>query len=388
MYVSFEGDEAPYFADGRGYVRSADESLVMQPKELKDYFARHQSVVSQWDSEASDISIANIDESVLRAYIKRANETGRISWNCTSTPEVLERLGLLNDGVPVNAAKVLFSTKPDLTVQMATFASEKKLTFTDIRQDSGTVFELVNRAERYIKDVMHWRVEFDGSPQRKEVPEVPVQALREALINSFAHRLWGQSQNNEVAIYKDRIEIYNPGRFPDGVKPAGYIKQVVEPIQRNPLLAKILYYSQDIEHFGTGLIRIDDACKSAGVRYKFKQIVYGFTVIFYRPKDLSLDPVSGKAVDKTGSTSTTTEVVDKVVEVVDTLSASQRELYELLAADPRLTTVELGERLGISQQAVSKRLHGLKEKGVIIREGSDRKGSWVVVDQDNRDGKA
>jgi len=33
---------------------------------------------------------------------------------------------------------------------------------------------------------MNWRVEIPGM-QRKEIPEVPIQALREAIINSFCH---------------------------------------------------------------------------------------------------------------------------------------------------------------------------------------------------------
>lgn len=40
---------------------------------------------------------------------------------------------------------------------------------------------------------------------------------------------------------------------------------------RNPKIARILYYSKDIESFGTGLKRIADACETAGIRYGFQK---------------------------------------------------------------------------------------------------------------------
>jgi ATP-dependent DNA helicase RecG len=71
---------------------------------------------------------------------------------------------------------------------------------------------------------MRWRVVLDGSIQRKKIPEVPIDAIREAVTNSYCHRDYRSSQNNEIAIYSDGIEIYNPGRSPDGLTPDDFIK--------------------------------------------------------------------------------------------------------------------------------------------------------------------
>ena len=89
--------------------------------------------------------------------------------------------------------------------------------------------------------------------QRKEIPEIPIDAVREALINSFCHKEYGTGQNNEVSIYKDRVEIYNPGTFPAGYEPEDFISGRERPIRRNPLIAQTLYYSKNVESFGTGL---------------------------------------------------------------------------------------------------------------------------------------
>ena len=83
-----------------------------------------------------------------------------------------------------------------------------------------------------------------------------------------------------MAIYKDRIEIYNPGTFPDGLEPQDYIEKVERPIRRNPKVARILYYSKDIESFGTGIKRIATACEKAGVRYEFQKRRQGLLFAF------------------------------------------------------------------------------------------------------------
>lgn len=85
------------------------------------------------------------------------------------------------------------------------------------------------------------------------------------MLNSFCHKDYATGQSNEVAIYKDRIEIYNPDAFPEGFEPQDFIDRLERPICRNPKIARILYYSKDIESFGTGLKRIADACEKAVV---------------------------------------------------------------------------------------------------------------------------
>lgn len=65
---------------------------------------------------------------------------------------------------------------------------------------------------------MDWRVEF-GNLTRKEIPEIPLDAIREAITNSFGHKMFDSGQSIEITIFKNRIEIYNPGAFPTNKTP-------------------------------------------------------------------------------------------------------------------------------------------------------------------------
>lgn len=109
---------------------------------------------------------------------------------------------------------------------MAKFASDERLTFTDIRRFTGSIISLADKAVQYIIDAMDWRVEFHGKLERTEIPEIPVDAIREAVNNSFAHRLIQSGQSIEVAVYRSFIEIYSPGEFPPGLTPEMYIKEI------------------------------------------------------------------------------------------------------------------------------------------------------------------
>ena len=146
----------------------------------------------------------------------------------------------------------------------------------------GSILELSDMAAKYLIDAMDWRVEFHGKLERDETPEVPVDALREAIINAFAHRRIESGQNVEVTVLRSYIDIASLGKFPDGVTPEEFVNEDKKPIRRNPLITKTLCYSKDMESIATGLKRIHDLCEEAGVKVECIGDEYWFTVRFYR----------------------------------------------------------------------------------------------------------
>ncbi len=288
IHVSFEGNDTPYFTNGIAKIRMSDEDITISPLKLSEIYRKKYTQFGVWELLVSKKTIDEVDEDLLNRYILQAKNSGRIVIDFTNKETVLNQLELVDGKFLLNAGKVLFSSEITQDLQMAIFATTERLTFNDIQRYHGPILRLVDIAENYIKSNIHWGVEFDGTMQRKEVPEIPINAIREALLNSFCHKDFSAGESNEVAIYKDRIEIYNPGEFPEGFEPENFIDDSLRSIRRNPLIARILYFSKDIESFGTGLKRIKEECDRAKVRYKFKKIKGGFIVCFYRPSYKSL----------------------------------------------------------------------------------------------------
>ena len=368
--VEFTGDETPYFAYGRAYIRVADEDKVMSPAELEDYILRKNARTDTWDSSASDKYPSDIDEAVIKDYLERANQAGRINFAYTSKEDALTRLGMLKNVALTNAAAVFFSGAPLLEVQMAIFAGTERLTFNDIQREGGSVQQLASIAEKYIRKNIRWRVVFDGSLQRKEIPEIPMDAVREAIINSFCHKDYKSSQNNTISIYSNRVEIYNPCTFPDGLTPEDFIEGSELSVKRNPLLAQLMYYVKDIESFGTGLKRITDACDSAGVKVEFEMRKLGFAVVFYRP-DISIS--DGNIGDSIG------ENIGDKVGVNVSVNNTQKQIITMMYDNPNISAKAIASEIGIAPRNIEANIKILKNAKMIKRVGAPKNGYWVVT---------
>jgi ATP-dependent DNA helicase RecG len=365
IYVKFSGDDAPYYAYGRAYIRVADSDRQMSAAELKNYILKQNAGKSVWDSQVSRKTVSDVPETVLKGYIDRANRAGRIDFTYTNNADVLNKLGMIEGDKLKNAADTLFCGSPSLEIQMAIFAGTERLTFIDIDRKSGSVTELVEIAEKYIRSNIRWRVVLDGSIQRKEIPEIPIEAVREAIINSYCHRQYTSSQNNEVTIHSNRIEIYNPGTFPEGLTPQDFIDGKGRSIKRNPLLAQLMYYSKDIESFGTGLRRITDACKAAGVRVAFEMLKLGFAVVFYRPDEHFL------------TTEKTSDVARNDVRN-DVRNKTEQAVMSAITEHPSITAEQLAAAIKKSPRTIQRYLDSLQKKKLIRRVGSTKGGHWEM----------
>ena len=269
-------------------IRVADEDLVMDQDVYDDLIRERSNVDNSWERKVSKYTIADVDEEVFLDYLKRAKEVGRIDFDDSDIRNVLTKLELIQGDYMLNAGAALFCDTGMNELQMAKFASNERLTFTDIRRFTGSILALIKKAEQYVIDAMDWRVEIGNEFTRKEIPEIPVDALREAIVNSFGHKLMESGESNEVVVFKNRIEVYNPGSFPESLSPKAFIDGKERPIRRNPLITRTLYYSKDMESFATGLRRIQTKCDEADCRVDFEKQIYGFTVVFYRKDEAGI----------------------------------------------------------------------------------------------------
>ncbi len=352
VHVQFSGDHVPYYAQGRAHIRVGDEDKKISPQELEKFILKKNKII--WEEEISEKILKDVNEGTLREFIERANVAKRIDFKFTNVKSVLNKLGLLNDDRLLKAAEVLFCNDNQLEVQVAVFAGTDKLTFLDIRQFKGNIFQLLQQSEAYIKEHINWRAELKERT-RKEIPEIPIRAITEALVNSLCHRDYTNRKGNEVAIFKDRIEIYNPGQFPEGYTPKDFLKGTERSILRNPLIAHTLYLSKDIERWGSGLKRINDACTDEGVNVEFQELKSGFLVVFGRK-------FGGMDGERFGEGS----------------EKSSEKILTLIKENKSISARQMAEIIGISQRAVEKQLALLREKGVVKRVGGAKGGYWEV----------
>lgn len=368
ILVEFEGDDIPYLAFGRAYMRVGDEDRQLSMGEIRKIILKDENEIGKWESKVCDYTIEDIDEKLLKEFIEKGRKAKRINFPYTNKEEILKKLSLVNrNNELLNAGYILFAKEAKLEMQMAIFATETKLTFLDMDQVFGNIFELIETGESYIRKNIKWPVNFkSGSMERVEIPEIPLEAIREALINSLIHRDFKNPKSNEIAIYKDRIEIFNPGGFPKGFKPEDFIEGQGS-IPRNPLIANTLYLSKDIEKWGSGFRRITEACADANVKVKFEIRKNGFMVIFYRKTDEELYNLTQKYKNNSANGIENGTQID-----------TEKIILNILEKMPDITQKELAEKTNISLRTIKRIIQKLKEKDIIERVGSDRKGYWKI----------
>ena len=374
--VTFSGIDSPYFASGRAYIRVADEDRQISAAELKKMILAGEAYRSRWDFELCDLAVEAVDRETLASFIQRAEDAGRLPDADDKPLRIIEKLRLSKNNRLSLAAKYLFTSEHSLEVQAAVFAGREKLTFLDIRKYNMPLLNLLETVESYLKEKMNWRVEFVDF-KRVEIPEIPIKAMREALVNSLIHRDFHNPKGNEVAIFKDRIEIFNPGAFPEGMTPEDFIYGNARSYLRNPLIAEIFYLTKDVEKWGSGLKRIHDECKASGVKVQFGVTGTGFVTIFYRSDEFTNFAETKKRVNSRQTGKDFGKTSERLRKDFGTDVA---RTFKLIAVEPSITAKDLAGRIHKSSRTIENHISKLKKSGIIVRRGPKLGGYWEVVD--------
>lgn len=195
ILVEFDGQNIPYVADGRGYIRVSDQDKKLSVQEMRKILIKTNEIKDKWEERPSEITLADIDEDTLRKFINKGNKKGRINYEYTNKVDILKRLNLIDkDGNIKNAGNILFGKNPNVELRTAIFATEEKTTFIDMQDFNGNVFELIDKGEQYISKNIRWSANFHtGSFAREDIPEIPIGAIREALCNAFRTSFLGRT---------------------------------------------------------------------------------------------------------------------------------------------------------------------------------------------------
>ncbi len=362
--VNFSGVEKPYSAFGRYYIRTADEDRELGTNELKRIL-ENQSYKETWEQQLTEYGLDDVDQKSLRTFYDASIKSGRLQDTEYNPERVLTKLGLFKSKRLTNSGYIMFSDKNPVSLKMAIFATDEKLTFLDINTVEGNIFNLIYTAQVYVEKNIRWTAEIIDFT-RVEVPEIPIEALREIIVNSFAHAQYSTDSNHEIRIHPSKIVIYSPGSFNNDYSPKDYIESDLPSIIRNEKIAKVLYLYKAIEHFGSGFKRVNSLCEDFNVEYRYKMLKTGFEFTFLR-----------KRIENTVET-ITKKVVEKVEE--ETLSEGAITTLNFLRENPAYTRDELANIMSKHVRTIQRYLDELSYKGHINRVGAKKKGFWEIVE--------
>jgi len=360
--ILFEGRETPYYAHGRAYMRVADEDRQLSARELEKLILAKNSDRLRWDNGKCRLGLADLDEKKLKHFVER---TG-LKWDTRAN--VLEKLGLLKDGSVLNAAPLFFAKAAPMQLRCAVFSGIDSATIIDRHDFDGDILELIEEAQKYVQKNIHIGMRVEGL-YRVDVPEISVEALREAIINAFCHRDYRDPDYVHVAIFKDRVEIRSPGGLFGGLTLAALRKGHVSK-RRNPLICELFRRLHMVEAWGRGMPLI----LKNEPQVEFKEIADVFIVAFVRPSFGGTDaPVdNSKTIVKT---------IDKTIGKTSRkrLSATEIAILGIVEKNATVTQKQLAAELELSEVGIRYHTDKLKKRGVLKRSGGRKTGHWEVL---------
>jgi ATP-dependent DNA helicase RecG len=209
-------------------------------------------------------TLEDLDTSGMATFLARARRARGFPLPEEATPEeMLTHLSLVDEGRPTNAAVLLFGREPQRflissEVKCAHFhGTEAVKPIPSYHVYKGTAFELVDQAVDFVMSKINLAVGTRAeSTQAPVAYEIPLEVVREAVVNAVAHRDYTSNGSVQVMLFADRLEIWNPGSLPASLT-LEMLRLPHGSVPGNPLLAESLYLAQYIERMGTGHGRHD-----------------------------------------------------------------------------------------------------------------------------------
>ncbi len=351
-----ENPTKPVSAYGRAYRRSGRTNQVLAASEIAELYFTSRGVT--WDETArADALLDDIDAEKVRKFLSRARSERQWEIDAQTPVEpALRQLNLMKNGQLTIAALLLFGKKPQrfllqAKVRCARFKGEDEVEFLDLKVIEGDLIQQVEEAMAFVRRNTSMAAKIEGRLERTERWEYPLDAVREAITNAVCHRDYAESGNVVVRVFDDRLEVSNPGGLPAGMTVED-LKQPHESKPRNKLVADAFFLIKYIEQFGTGIQRILNDCREAGVpEPEFESQADTFRTRFRRP-------VSSN-------------------QLLSQLNLSSRQVTALkyAIAHGKLTRPSYETIAGVPRATANRDLAELVERGLLNKQGAAR-GTW------------
>jgi ATP-dependent DNA helicase RecG len=297
-----EGRDKPYQCSDGFFIRMGANAQKMDRQDIIDFLQAEGLLrFEEQLHKKYDISRDFVPQK-LKAYLELAGITSTLDYE-----SILLNLGVaekINGKLRMNNTGVLFFTESiqllceQATITCGVFDGTERVHVLNRKDYTMDIVSNIDNALHFIKQELRVKYEMTGTARRREVYELPLDAIREAVINAVVHRDYFLTGSHVVIeIFDDRIEIANPGGLPRGLDEKDFGRKAV---RRNQLIASLLHRIDFVENMGTGIGKIRQLLKKAEApdpRFEFGNF---FTIIFPRPR-ITTRKDSGKRRENVGN---------------------------------------------------------------------------------------
>ena len=394
------GPQRPYYLKSKGkekstYIRVGATTRPASLEKIKELEMEGAKI--SWDEltcvgyKVTESAIKKLcrDMNARRKEMRQSRHPGsKLSLVTRTNLENWKLLKKTSDGYLAANAFVLLTSDffPFSRTQCAVFKGTDRTVFLDKREYSGPLYEQIDEALNFVLRNIRLGAKIEGI-QRKEAYELPVEAIREMIVNAHCHRNMTAESCVQVAIYDDRLEVTSPGGLYNGLT-------FEEALQghsklRNRVIANVFSQIGLVEAWGTGLQRIQRAAKEYGLPdVEFIERSESFRVNLYRNRlsadgQQNIDYVSENVGEKAGYVGENVGekagyVGENAGETAGYVGDPKTAVLNIISKNREVSAAEIAERMSVTQRTAERYIRELREEGRLVRHGPARGGYWEV----------
>jgi predicted HTH transcriptional regulator len=196
-------------------------------------------------------------------------------------------------------------------------------------------------------------------PYRVETKLVDPKALREAVINAFAHNDYSEGNTPIFDIFSDRFEITTYGNLLAWIGKEEFFTGFSKP--RNPEIMRVFKDLELVENLGIGVPAITK--------------LYGREIFAFSENATRTSFKYENIESRVETEKSRVQIEEGRVET----EKSRVQILKLIKENPSIKFAELSKILNISVKAIEKSIKLLKEQKIIKRIGPNKGGHWEVL---------
>ena len=350
----------PVSYKGQYHYRSGSTKQELKGVALDKFLLRKQG--KHWDGvPVPHVFVKDLDDRAFEYFRKKAAKSKRLTSEVLEEKNdiLIEKLHLTDNQYLKRAAVLLFHPDPEkfvtgAYVKIGYFKTDDDLLFQD--EIHGNLFSQVEKTmDLLLTKYQKATIEYKGVSRIEEYL-FPEAALREALLNSIAHKDYSSANPIQISVYSDKIIFWNEGQLPENWT-ISQLKEKHPSKPFNPVIANVFFRAGLIEAWGRGIFKIIHACRvSNSPEPVFKCDFSGFFVELFAQK---IETPGEKLGEKLGE--------------------NRLGIIKLMQANQQISIAELSRLIGISTTAIERNIKYLKENEIIKRVGAAKGGHWEVI---------
>lgn len=366
----FKGNLLPYYIKDKGknngtYIRIGATNRKAEYENILELERQKRNI--SFDEELEyEVDIESIDLYPLKKEFARIHK--EIDSEKMFNLKLIKRENGKN--YPSKALLILLGLYENVRIKCSRFKGKTMDIFLDKKEYDGDVFSQLKNAENFLLNHINIRSEITGL-QRKDIAEIPQEAIREALVNAFVHRDYSNlGRDIKLGVYDDIVNIVSPGAFPNTILEEDIANGRSEI--RNKVVARVFKELGYIEQWGSGIKRIKSHCIDSGLKEPHIEEKNDFVdVEFYR------------IANATESDRITTES-DRMATESDRM-AYDVTILDFIKINRFITKKKIKELLNIKDTKAKQILNQMIREKKIQRKSAGRNTHYIIVNEENND---